>query len=317
MSDFLTNLAARTLTQPALQPRVLSRFEPERRGEPVLPAEETEPVRVSPPPQLRHALPPVTPEPAVAEEPPSSMRVSGPELRQARAPLAPPELPERKTKPAARVEEVAPPPALPSRRAPMPGAMAPPKQETRTSATSPRTATRREVPSRPHEKRGKDATPPIAARIEVREKTNTIEVPILQREPALVPPQRETIVETRTETREVRVPVERPVIRHETRSRYEEVPPVITDVREETPPRLMGEERLTTSTITRRTREARAVRAIEEAPASPPQPEIHVSIGRVEVRATTAPASDRRHREQPRVMTIDDYVARRGRKERP
>jgi len=316
MSDFLTNLAARTLAQPALQPRVLSRFEPERRGEPVLPPDEAEPVRLSPPPQMRRALPPVE-EPAQGPEP-MVRRASAPVLPPERKPEPEPESPELKRAPAAvRVEEDAPAAAVPMPAAPAADVIAPPKRATHEPAIPQRTETRREVRSRPHEKRRRDATPPVAAQTEVREKTNTIEVPVVLRQREIVPPQRETIVETRTETRELRVPVEQPVIRRETRTRYEEAPPVITGVRDGTPPRLVREERLTTSTITRRTREARAVRATEEASAPPPQPEIHVSIGRVEVRATTAPASDKRRREQPRVMTIDDYVERRGRKERP
>lgn len=276
MTDFLTALAARTLGQPALQPRVLSRFEPERRGEPLLPAEETEYVRTG-------------------------------------APVAPP--------PAAR----------PAPRQVLDAAVQPPMQESITHAVSPveTPATRRiEVHETPRkaeprtvESPRKEVVVTTPPRVDVREHTTVVEVPVVQRE-------REIITETQEKERPSRssaqagLPVlhERTVVQREVRSRYEEAPPVIVETAAHSePPSFFREERLTRATTTRRTRELRRAmhRDAQPAAATPPPPEIHVSIGRVEVRATTAPAAGKRRRDEPRVMTIDDYVAHRARKERP
>ena len=62
-------------------------------------------------------------------------------------------------------------------------------------------------------------------------------------------------------------------------------------------------ERLTRVTATRVVRETVATKTEE--------PTIHVSIGRVEVRAVTPPAAQPRTAPKPAMMTIDDYVARR------
>ena len=42
------------------------------------------------------------------------------------------------------------------------------------------------------------------------------------------------------------------------------------------------------------------------------EPVVHVSIGRLEVRAPPAPAAPTRHREQPRPGSLDDYLRQRG-----
>ncbi len=53
-----------------------------------------------------------------------------------------------------------------------------------------------------------------------------------------------------------------------------------------------------------------------EAPAAP-EPTIHVSIGRVEVRAAAPPATPQRTRTRNAPMTLEDYAARRNAKGRP
>jgi hypothetical protein len=320
MTDFLTSLTARTLAQPSLQPRVLSRFEPERRGEPLLPAEETELVRTAAP----------APKPA-----PRTRTLTAEETESVHT-AAPAPKPTPRTRsltaaapPAFRAEAAADEPAAPemprgeeepSRTLPPPTRNAsyeetpapPPPRPAGVLAAAPSRGT---APGQPAGRR-RDARESAAAAPAVREQIRVVDVPVVRHE-------RETLVathiETQTETREVRVPVDRPVVeRRETRSRYEEAPPVIVETREEPrlPPLFDREERLTRSTASRRTRERRELRAAEP-PAAPPQPEVHVSIGRVEVRATTAPAAGKARREPPRMMTIDDYVAHRARKERP
>lgn len=47
-----------------------------------------------------------------------------------------------------------------------------------------------------------------------------------------------------------------------------------------------------------------------------PAPDVHVSIGRVEIRAITPPASSRKTAARSGTMTLDDYVAKRNRERR-
>ncbi len=51
------------------------------------------------------------------------------------------------------------------------------------------------------------------------------------------------------------------------------------------------------------------------AAAAPPAPAIHVTIGRVEVRATPPAAKERPHRSQSPVMSLDDYLRQRAKGE--
>lgn len=50
----------------------------------------------------------------------------------------------------------------------------------------------------------------------------------------------------------------------------------------------------------------------QQTPAPPPETVVNVAIGRIEVRATPAPAT-RRERQGPKVMTLDDYLQQRSR----
>jgi hypothetical protein len=47
-------------------------------------------------------------------------------------------------------------------------------------------------------------------------------------------------------------------------------------------------------------------------PAPPPEPTVHVTIGRVEVRAVTAPARPPRAAPAARTMSLDEYLAERN-----
>jgi hypothetical protein len=55
--------------------------------------------------------------------------------------------------------------------------------------------------------------------------------------------------------------------------------------------------------------------APSEAPPQPPGPTIEVTIGRIEIRATVAPAASRRRREPaaPALRSLDDYLRAAGR----
>jgi|GEM_PF-1623209 len=75
---------------------------------------------------------------------------------------------------------------------------------------------------------------------------------------------------------------------------------------DEEPPRVIAQEP--------QIRERLVTRSEPEA-AAPPEPSVQVSIGRIEIRATTAPPAQRRARGRT-AMSIDDYIAKRDAKER-
>jgi len=87
------------------------------------------------------------------------------------------------------------------------------------------------------------------------------------------------------------------------RHRYDEQPPRIERERREAMPALEP-------------RPATPQRPRIEAPAAP-EPTIHVSIGRVEVRAAAPAATPQRTRTRNAPMTLEDYAARRNAKGRP
>jgi len=76
---------------------------------------------------------------------------------------------------------------------------------------------------------------------------------------------------------------------------------------DEEPPRVIAQEPLI--------RERLLTRSEPEAPVAPAEPSVQVSIGRIEIRATTAPPAQRRARGRS-AMSIDDYIAKRDAKER-
>jgi hypothetical protein len=75
---------------------------------------------------------------------------------------------------------------------------------------------------------------------------------------------------------------------------------------DEEPPRVIAQEP--------QIRERLVTRSEPEA-AAPAEPSVQVSIGRIEIRATTAPPAQRRARGRT-AMSIDDYIAKRDAKER-
>jgi len=316
MSDFLASLAARTLAQSSLQPRVLSRFEPERGGEPVLPAEETEYARAAPAPAVRIAprsrqepsidaprLEPVQPDRVFAPPEVATPRTTATLERSEAVPAPSPQPIEAVARQESAVEKT---PAAPRREAAPPPRPAPRKSSREPQPPRIETITRVEGPAR------------TESIVDVREHTKLVEVPVVRRETVI---ETEVVEDRRSSPRApagTPRPHDRTIVQREVCSRYEEVPPVIVEPPRESVAPLASDEHLTrTTTTTRRLREIRGGSGEPESPAPPAPPEIHISIGRVEVRATTAPATEKRRREAPRMMTIDDYVAQRARKERP
>ena len=109
----------------------------------------------------------------------------------------------------------------------------------------------------------------------------------------------------RVESREVSARSDEPRVDATPRHRHDEQPPRIErEIREPFTP-----------IATQDSRSAIAPANTESSAAS--EPIIHVSIGRVEVRAVTPPAAPQRTRTHSAPMTIEDYAARRNAKGRP
>lgn len=230
MSDYLTNLAARTLAAPSLRPRLRMRFEPEA-GEGDGDGELT--------PIADETTAPVT-RADMTEAPVREPRRVAPRGEVAReVPVAPTRAAEEATQPTA----VAPAPR---------------------AGQAPQTRVIERVRER-------------VERIETRSEATT-----------------------RVETREEAAEPEPP-------------PPHRHDLEEPRVVRASGLP-LTETTKTEGRPEARTTprtnRVLPEPAAAPPEPTVHVSIGRIEVRASTPPAARGAKPGRP-VMTIDDYVARK------
>jgi hypothetical protein len=276
MSDFLTNVAARAIAAPALRPRARMRFEP--------PDAEPAPLLVD--------------SPGTAGAPPARPPIVNP------APSAPQQ-----------------PPTQPATRNPQPEL----REVIRNVEAQPKgTATREEPLEEPREEKSVDAPPP-PTRIET----------IIAR----AAPEIETIVETREIVRDrVIASLPQTMVQHdETPHRLDEQPPRVEQKpaaattattadapqrehasrEQQTPPARRRNARNAANNIEQQRRRANAqpqLRGEETSAAS--EPVVHVSIGRVEVRAVTnAPAQKRAPQASP-VMTIDDYVARRDAKDR-
>ena len=120
--------------------------------------------------------------------------------------------------------------------------------------------------------------------------------------------ERETLIEVVTQTRAATPEPQTP-------HRYDEVPPRIDPAQAATPPPQLADQTTRTTTInTRRALPAKTPESPTPNAQSPviekQEPTIHISIGRIEVRAVTPPAAPRR--ESTRApMSIDEYVARR------
>jgi len=242
MSDYLANLAARTLATPPLRPRVRMRFEPEA-------AEGT------PQPQR------FEPE-AVAAPPPQ------------------PVMPRIETR--HRVERVETPPRVIERESE--------REQRRERESPPRVITRQTTVAAPA------SEPEVTERVEQVER---IETRVIQ------PSERHAIEEEREAgTREDLHPsppkeAEAPQRPH----RYDLEPPRVAAPAS---PRVREPERI---------RREPTRTAPPSGIAQKSEPDIQITIGRIEVRATSAPAAPRRGRARA-VMTIDDYIAKRDGKER-
>jgi hypothetical protein len=243
MSDFLTNLAARTVAAPTLRPRTRSRFEPAAAEPlPMLPAE------TMPSPRAPRAI----------EEPLATHEA----FRH----------PERSEGPGGAG-----------------GAQALPPSPLATLETT------KERP--PVEPAREDAPPAATPSVERRE----VILPRIEQQLAddpLPPPNTNATIPTPTVTLHHRFDREPPRVerRVETRHSVE----TTTLLRER---------------ISRVGSVRREVAAIQAASAAA-EPVVHVSIGRVEVRAVTPQPPARRAAPRPPSLTLDDYVARRDGKGR-
>jgi hypothetical protein len=272
MTDFLTNLAARTIAAPSLRPRSRMRFEPAADGEPPLSVVQNDAV----PRRIAATEPPASAEPAPT--------VSRPEPAVSPAPAA--------------SEPVQATPAPP--RAALSARDSVPEVETRV-VREPVIDTRvlRE-PSAARERVVEQVTQTEVERVIERR-----EVPVaIERTPAAVPP---------ASTRPHRHDEQPPVLLREEIVREEKTPIEAEPAR----------DRLHERVVVRRATPAPPERAPgrRQPPVTPAsdaakaEPVIQVSIGRIEVRASTPPAAPRPEPRRSSVMTIDDYVAKR--KERP
>src|SRR5258708_11441458 len=105
-----------------------------------------------------------------------------------------------------------------------------------------------------------------------------------------------------------------PATRHQPREDAAQPPPPRPDATRDIRERVITRREAMPAPPPRTTRPRPRAAAAE--PAASPEPVIHVSIGRVEVRAVTARETPQRTPKRSPVMTIDDYVAKRNAKER-
>jgi hypothetical protein len=266
MSDFLTNLAARTLGAPTLRPRTRSRFEPEAEASPWIEA-PAEP-----------AMPPHTPQ-----NESTSVRTDEPARKS---------LPESTTP--RRVDHSA------TRRRPLENEIAPRSREVRESSSAAAAPPLLKTDVVPTHSRT------VATHTEHHTKERVVERRVEHHDHTTVRVERETpgrsVAESTIERADDDMPTPR-LAESAPRHRYDEQPPRIERERREAMP----------------AHEPRPVppqRARIEAVAAP-EPTIHVSIGRVEVRAAAPAATPHRTRARNAPMTLEDYAARRSAKGRP
>jgi hypothetical protein len=170
-------------------------------------------------------------------------------------------------------------------------AFEPPPRRTRVHEDEPRPTVSFELPRVTH-----DDAPP-------QTRTEMIRVESPSPRVAVSPPSMQTIVEThetvRSERETVTLHDERIV---QTVDRVERVPVASPSPRKENP---------TVRNVTTRRVTTRAAAPQPAPQAQPVEPTIHVSIGRIEVRANTQAATPRR-RENPPALTLDAYLERRN-----
>jgi hypothetical protein len=302
MSDFLSNLAARTIAAPSLRPRTRMRFEPGGANGVAEPALADASPAVPMPREQTSAAP----EPSAKQEPPARTKIARPAVRVASSPNEPP--PREERRPTAAAES--------SHRE---------TGVTREAAAPPATERERlvvhEVPLvETHVETRVVREPAVETRI-VRERAPAERIVEQQVERT-----HERILETREGPETERV-VRETVTQKERPHRHDERPPRM--LREETVrdretrvERVQPREIVRGRDVVRRDsmqQPQRAERRREAdgrgTPAAQSEPVVHVSIGRVEVRAVAPAAAPPRAQRRSPVMTIDDYVAKR--KERP
>jgi len=179
-------------------------------------------------------------------------------------------------------------------------------------------ATRPPVPNAVRPEEPKSATPAVERDV-IPSEPKVVHVPrVSTRVVREVEHDVERVVETNE--RVVAVPRDR-VVESEPRTivktirphRFEHEPPRV--IRERQQGEAIHHQREIRTSIDRPSRLIRD-RAASPAAASPPEPVIEVSIGRIEVRAVSSSAPQRQQPPRNGAMTIDDYVAKRKAKER-
>jgi hypothetical protein len=284
VSDFLTNLAARTLAAPTLRPRTRMRYEPDA-----------------------EALPPPPVADAVLHETSDVKEVGAPmQLPDAQSTVAGPVRVPHRT---ARVEAAA-------------GTEMPPPRRVRQRDWH---SLRLERPEAPGHATPASETPTLPDRVpaarDAREPMRAREPPAAQRD-IIGAEERGVAAERDVEFTELPIARQITVAASPTKEeplrdkphRYDQVPPLALKEaggRQEQPPIIEVREPVVrrspppARTLRAHTRmEADSVTAAQE-------PVVHVSIGRIEVRAVTPPAARAPAPRRSPIMTIEEYVAKR------
>jgi hypothetical protein len=275
MSDFLTNLVARTVGAPSLRPRVRSRFEPPAAADPpalVARLEQSSPAATG----VLASVSDTVPGPTRARMTQQDLSVDPPRRTATDAPLALRSEPQRGA--SRESGEPESPEGDHGSAPPLTTVARPPVQ-----------------PEAPEQRR----TPAAAAPPHVLSQARNVIAPAR--------PLTESVIETREiVVRETATPA--------TTHPQSPQPPALPRHRhDERPPRIElpvpGPE---TRFVHAERRSPGVPHSRPEAPA-PSEPVIQVSIGRVEVRAVTPqPAAKQGRAPRPGAMTIDDYAARRN-----
>jgi hypothetical protein len=317
VSDFLTNLATRAIAGPTLRPRTRMRFEPVANDEPEpllddlsSPAAPTSTATATPRVIRESVL-----EPRDAQSPEIVTReTTRTETKEKRIVIAHEhrvivdrEAPARQATPApppfrAAIETTSPSPSRAAERANP--AMTPPPRVARhedAQTNAPPSAVTRSIDA-------DAAAPPSRVTRPIDAKTNAPPPRVAPHaDPNTADPHDDRqAINTVVETRTIRTPALAPPTQAARALDAARPRRTITRIARTMPPR---------DEHTSRDAQPSRANTIAATP-DPPEPTIHVSIGRVEVRAV-APASPPARRTAPQPMSIDEYVARndaRGRR---
>jgi hypothetical protein len=264
MSDFFSNLVARTIAQPTLRPRTRSRFEA-----PAL--DETPPV-----------WPEATRTARTDEEPRTATA----------APASPstPQLPAERARPVGMRRSVTP----------APDARDVQKNAQKIEESAGRERSELSEPGRP---------PDEATRAVAQDQKRVV----IERDVQRVVDSSERVVPVAVQV-PVAVPVRVPVPVAARPHRYDEQPPRIIERRGPREIEEVQRERVIRTTLERTQRVIGKAQQAESA--TPSEPTIQVSIGRIEVRAVTSAPQPRNASRGNGTMSIDDYVAKRKAKDR-